>query len=729
MPERRKWKNGQWAFAGCHVDIKGAHWLHELKMFQFLPQQMEPQFEDWGAVSLDGSSEPDIRRWLMTDGTGSFMSSALTGAKLSRYDGVVLALIPPVSRFNLLSGTDETLTVEPVLSSAGPTKRTEFELATNYWRGGHVAPEGWQYLKSFSYAVCPTWAFELKEGWFIKQACMLQEKRCLVLGYSWVAKSAKVPTQLRIELVANCRDFHHETKGNDNWQFKQVISEGRVEIRAYESAPLLTVRFDRGRYQQSPSWWWGYFWPEEHARGLGDSEDCFHVGSLTAQLADRESLTICAALGDVPHVSINEAVKQTWRRRHRLLRQAGDPKNVFLRALTLAADQFLVQRESSNSKSVIAGYPWFNDWGRDTMISLPGLCLCTGRSEDARSILETFGRYCSEGMLPNNFPDTGEEPHYNNADATLWWAWALKEYYDHTGDLNLVREQLPLLGSVVHWHIKGTRYSIKVDPDDGLVSAGESGVQLTWMDAKVGDYVVTPREGKPVEITALWYNFLCLVQYFCDLCSEQVPGEEWRESLGHICAQLAERAKAGFDLYWIEESGYLADVLRRDGSRDLSLRPNMLIALSLQHPILDKERGKLVLEAAEKHLLTPYGLRTLSPDAPAYCGQYGGGKASANQYDRDITYHQGTVWPWLLGPWVDARLSVYGPTKGNLEFMEKHFSALEHHTLYEACVGSVSEIFDGDPPHKPRGCFAQAWSVAELLRVLKKIHAIKEKIG
>jgi predicted glycogen debranching enzyme len=693
----------------------------------FLSQQIgDSQFEDWGSIQLGNNALPDTRRWLATDGTGSYIADALTGARLSRYDGLVIALSPPVDRVSLLAGTDEILMV-PNDASVPPTT---YELATNYWRSGNISPQGWRFLKSFSYTICPTWVFELKEGWLVKQALMLSDERRLVLGYTWVARAACAPVQLRLELVANCRGFHQETRGSESWQFQQFVTDGSVEIKAYDTAPSLTVTFDRGHYQEQPAWWWGYFWPEERARGLTDSEDCFHAGSLTAQLEDGHSLTVCAGLAHDQHMSIDEAVKRLWNRRRQLLERSGDSQSTFVHSLVLAADQFLVQRLSSNSKSVIAGYPWFNDWGRDTMISLPGLCLATGRYEEACSILETFARYLSEGMIPNNFPDADEQPHYNTADATLWWAWTLKEYLQQTDDLNFIEAQLPLLRSVVEWHVKGTRFGIKVDPEDGLLAVGEPGVQLTWMDAKVGDYVVTPREGKPVEINALWYNFLREVEYFHQTSSDYLSGSEKKQHVDFAvhCSELAEQAKAGFEKFWIEESGYLADVIRRDGSRDLALRPNMMIALSLPYPILDLERGKSVLSEAEKYLLTPYGFRTLSPNDPAYCGQYGGGKEEANQFDRDVTYHQGTVWPWLLGPWVDARLRVYGPTAENLDFLDQHFSDLERHTLHEACVGSVSEIFDGDPPHTPRGCYAQAWSVAEILRALKKIKILKQRL-
>jgi predicted glycogen debranching enzyme len=609
----------------------------------------------------------DLRQWLVTDGTGSFASGTLAGVNTSRYHALLVAsMTPPVDRQSRLMRFEERANGE--------------QLSTSMWRSGAVFPLGYKQLKGFAHEPCPSWLFQTDKGQVIKQITMLPGQRRTIVGYTWLGTGA---CRLELDVIVNHRSMHGE-RTRDDWHPDQQVEASGVAIDD------LQLTWTRGNYELAEAWHEGYRWPEEFARGKRDWEDCLRSGILRVELQHGESVTVTAGF-EAERADIHQAVRATWMRKTGLLTRAGKNTPV-ARALVLAAEQFCVHRQSTDSASVLAGYPWFNDWGRDTMISLPGLTLSTGRPELAASILRTFGHYLSEGMLPNCFPDQGETPAYNTADATLWWGWALWHYHLATGDRKLVEEQLPLLKSVVEHHLDGTRYGIKVD-EDGLLAVGTPDVQLTWMDAKCGDLVVTPRDGKPVEINALWYNFLRVLDSF-------EPGGKYRE--------LAERVQLGFEKFWNGE--YLFDVIRRDGSTDASLRPNQLVALSLPFPILDKERGALVLEAVERELMTPYGLRTLSPKDLAYQGRYGGATDSADQYHRDLTYHQGTVWPWLLGWWADARRYVHGPGKISLS------PELERHLLQEAALGTVSEIFDGDPPHRAVGCFAQAWSVAELLR-------------
>lgn len=462
---------------------------------------------------------------------------------------------------------------------------------------------------------------------------------------------------------------------------------------------------------------------------------------LEATLRSGQSVTIFGAVDDVLYRTIDDVVKISWTHKKQLLTLASTstvPVEHDIQALgtsallTLAADDFIVRRQSTRSNSIIAGYHWFSDWGRDSMISLPGLALSTGRARAARSVLETFGAYLSEGMLPNFFPDSGQAPQYNTSDATLWWASALLRYYRETTDTQFVREQLPLLESVVEWHQKGTRHGLKMDPDDGLITAGDASVQLTWMDAKVGDLVVTPRSGKAVEINALWYNFLKTIEFlYCATGSAGLhesppgkPGLVGASRKSEYYSEIAELVKSNFSKFWNDKAGCFYDYIRDDGVADKSIRPNQLLAASLTFPVATQAQAKSMLDVVESDLLTPKGLRTLSPHDLAYKGNYGDGKEHANQYDRDITYHQGTVWPWLFGPWVDSRIYAYGNEPENYKFIAEKLAPIFDHVLSEGCVGSVSEIFDGDAPHQPRGCVAQAWSVAELLRILKDYPAI-----
>jgi predicted glycogen debranching enzyme len=382
----------------------------------------------------------------------------------------------------------------------------------------------------------------------------------------------------------------------------------------------------------------------------------------------------------------------------------------------LAADQFIIRpagrvEESARARAagdevrtVIAGYHWFTDWGRDTMISLEGLTLATHRYREAGYILRTFAHYVRDGLIPNMFPDGEREGLYHTADATLWFFHAIERYTIATGDDETLRKLLPVLADIVRHHLRGTRFGIHIDPADGLFTQGAEGYQLTWMDAKVGDWVVTPRRGKAVELNALWYNALCLMQ-------------SWTQKYGGAedinLAEHARRARESFNRkFWYEAGGYLYDVVEGDHGNEACCRPNQVFAIALPHPILDRARWEPVMTVVRDRLLTPVGLRSLAPGDPDYKARYYGDLRA-----RDAAYHQGTVWPWLIGPYVDAEMKLPNADRGKLREMVKHFDQ----QLDEACVGQISEVFDAEPPFLPRGCVAQAWSVAEVLRCWLKL--------
>jgi predicted glycogen debranching enzyme len=445
----------------------------------------------------------------------------------------------------------------------------------------------------------------------------------------------------------------------------------------------------------------------ERYRGFDGLEDVLCAAEFSARLEPGAAITLLASTeadaeldGETAYAARRRHEEQVLARfRSAMPAGASDPPDAVER-LALAADQFIVQRaipgEAAPGRSVIAGYPWFADWGRDTMISLPGLALATGRAEIAERILRTFAHFLDRGMLPNRFPDEGQAPEYNTVDATLWYFEALRAYYEHTGDESTLADLYPSLEEIIHWHRRGTRYNIHVDPGDGLLYAGEAGVQLTWMDAKVDDWVVTPRIGKPVEINALWYNALrCMAHFARRLGHSPEPYE-----------RMAEKVQTSFARFWYAVGGYLYDLIDGPEGDDPSLRPNQVFAVSLAHSALDRERQKAVVDVCTQHLLTPYGLRSLAPGEAHYVGRYGG-----DRYARDGAYHQGTVWGWLIGPYVSAYLRVYAERESARATLRPLFDHLRDHG-----VGTLSEIFDGDPPFTPRGCFAQAWSVAEVLR-------------
>jgi predicted glycogen debranching enzyme len=384
----------------------------------------------------------------------------------------------------------------------------------------------------------------------------------------------------------------------------------------------------------------------------------------------------------------------------------------FVQTLAAAADQYIVSR--GDQRTVIAGYHWFGDWGRDTMIALPGLTLPTGKYDVAQSILRTFAKHVDQGLLPNRFPDAGETPEYNTVDATLWFFEAARAYVNYAGDLEFVRNELyPVFADIIAWHVRGTRFGIKVSPS-GLLSSGEPGVQLTWMDAKVGDWVVTPRRGKPVEIQALWYNALCIMEDF----ARQFGDDEGQK---RYC-NMATVASWSFNrLFWNEKDGCLYDVVN-GGTPDSSTRPNQIFAVSLPHSMLSMERARAVVHKVQEQLLTPVGLRTLAASDPQYRGRYTGGPT-----ERDGAYHQGTVWPWLLGAFITAYVKVNGGDTEARRQAGEWLRPLQEH-LSHAGLGHISEIFEGDPPHRPCGCIAQAWSVAEVLRAyVEDVKGMKPK--
>ena len=420
---------------------------------------------------------------------------------------------------------------------------------------------------------------------------------------------------------------------------------------------------------------------------------------LSAVLLPNESLTLIASTDETPNLDGISAWAERQAYERHLLDQSGlTVEPPWVQHLVLAADQFVVRRTlpgDINGRTILAGYPWFSDWGRDTMISLPGLTLITGRHDVAKEILRTFSRFVNQGLLPNRFPDEGEAPEYNTADATLWYFDAIRAYHNATGDDALLRDLYGVLQEIIEWHVSGTRYNIHVDSADGLLYAGEPGVQLTWMDAKVDNWVVTPRIGKPVEINALWFNALRTMLDFARRLGEPVYRYE----------ALAEKVRAGFARFWNEAAGYCYDVIEGPHGDDASLRPNQLLAVALTHTPLDARQQRAVLDACARQLLTPHGLRSLTPDDPAFVGRYAG-----NQGERDAAYHQGTAWSWLMGPFVRAHLRVFRDPALARSYLTPLIQHLADHGL-----GSISEIFDGDAPFTPRGCIAQAWAVAELL--------------
>jgi predicted glycogen debranching enzyme len=465
--------------------------------------------------------------------------------------------------------------------------------------------------------------------------------------------------------------------------------------------PALNMSFGPGRYEHSSYWYRQFRYRREQESGYRYKEDLFSPGRLVFTFEQAKSVWLAFSTLDTPIGSVEERKVREIERRTKLTEHPASSSDLG-KALAVSADAFVVRR-GSDAWSVIAGYPWFTDWGRDTMISLPGLMLVTGRFEEARSVMSTFVDSMKDGLIPNRFSDSSSDVEYNTIDATLWLFEAVRKYYDATGDGDFVTQILPKLRASIAHHLEGTRYGIKADKD-GLLRGGTEGVQLTWMDAKIGDKVITARIGKPVEINALWYNALRITTDFCSDFGGLAEESKY-DHFAHKCFESFNKQ------FWNGSRSCLYDLITAEGPDD-SVRPNQVFAISLTYPVLEHARWKSVVETVERELLTPYGLRTLSPMHADYKGRYIGDLEA-----RDHAYHQGTVWPWLLGHFIKAYLRAHGRNGQTIAYCLTLLEPLMRH-LKDAGLGTVSEILDGDPPYTPNGCIAQAWSVAELLRVL-----------
>jgi predicted glycogen debranching enzyme len=631
------------------------------------------------------------REWLETNGLGGFSSSTIVGLNTRRYHGLLTAAThPPVGRIVLLSRLEETLVLDG----------QRFDLSANQYPGV-VHPQGFHYLKQFRLDPFPIFTYEVNGIEIEKSVFMVQGENTTVVEYAVRSKRSLAGARLEIRPLIAFRDYHSTTHANNALNRNVDLQPGLAAVRPYDGVPTLYFAHDAAELDPSGEWFYNFEYAVERERGLDFQEDLFSPMRLQFDLGARAGATIIASTEPRSAGDEGPYRQREIARRNAVLANAPSDDDL-VRQLVAAADQYIVRRGAGST--VIAGYPWFSDWGRDTMIALPGLTLVTGRVDVARGILLEFAKHVDQGMLPNRFPDAGETPEYNTVDATLWFFEAIRAYLDRSGDVALVREQLyPVLTDIVDWHIRGTRYGIRVE-EDGLLAAGVPGVQLTWMDAKIGDWVVTPRHGKPVEIQALWYNALRIMEDFAGRFDHPEAAKRY--------AGMAAKASASFKrLFWNEAAGCLYDVVHGD-DRDASIRPNQVLAASLCFTMLPLDKTRRMLEVVERELLTPIGLRSLTPKDPQYRPRYEG-----DPFRRDSAYHQGTVWPWLMGPFLTAYVKTNG---GTTKSRKQAMAWLEgfRRNLEEGGLGQISEIFDAEPPHRPRGCFAQAWSVAELLRAV-----------
>jgi len=655
----------------------------------------------FGREILGNLELAESREWLVTNGIGGFASGTAAGTSTRRYHGLLMAsLQPPTDRTLLVAGMDETV------HCGG----TSFPLATNRWLSGDVSPKGYLQMESFHLeGTKPVWRYALADALLEKRVWMKQGENTTFVEYTLARGNS--PVEIEGKILVSYRDFHATTHG-DGWQMRIEPVEKGIRVVAFEGATPFFLKSASAAFEPRHEWYRDFFLPAERERGLDDHEDRLLAGVFRSRLAVGEKLTLMFSTEPEAQTDGEQAralqsnrdlkLFQAWQKRHaETVATPADDEPGWLWQLVLAGDQFVAKRalaDDPDGLTVIAGYPWFCDWGRDTMIALPGLTLPLGRPEIARKILESFARYVDGGMLPNNFPDRGGTPQYNTIDAAMWYFEAVRQYFEATQDLALVNKLFPVLSAIVDAHVAGTRYNIKVDPADALLYGGSPEVQLTWMDAKIGDWVVTPRIGKPVEINALWINALNTMGEFARRLAR--PRE------GYL--KLKEKAQKNFQKFWNPKRKCCFDVIDvPGGGADAALRPNQVFAVSLPVSPLTREQCRGVVDTLGRELLTSFGLRSLGPSEPGYVGRYAGGPR-----ERDAAYHQGTVWAWLLGPYALAHYKVYGDRAAAQSFLEPL-----GRSIYSAGLGSISEIFGGDAPFPATGCFAQAWSVAETFRV------------
>jgi predicted glycogen debranching enzyme len=636
------------------------------------------------------------REWLVTNGLGGFASGTVAGILTRRYHGLLIAALePPLGRTLLVSKVDEILWYDGRCYSLG----------ANRWKDGSIAPDGFRLIERFRLVgTIPVWTFACGDALIEKRVWMQEGANTTFVRYD-VARGTAGPVELEIKALVNYRSFHAVTHA-DGWRMEVARVEHGLRVVASPGAVPFYLLSPSAVAEPQNEWYRSFDLAEEQRRGLDDCEDHLLAGLFRARLSSGESLTLVLSTDPATVLDSTAALAARLDLEEKLVEhrvaarpQASLDAPPWIRQLVFAAAQFPVQRslaKDASASSIIAGYPWFSDWGRDTMIALPGLTLETGRTDLARSLLRSYGLFLDQGMLPNVFPEGGDPPAYTSVDAALWYFEAVRQYHDETSDLGLVRELFPALEAIVDWYAHGTRYSIQVDLSDSLLHAGDASTSLTWMDARVGGQPVTARAGKPIEVNALWYNALRTMARFAFALNK--PIDDY--------TRLAERVQESFARFWNAEAGYCFDVLDTPSGNDSSLRPNQIFAVSLPECPLGGEERAAIVNICARRLMTSHGLRTLDSADPRYRGTYGGAPE-----ERDAAYHQGTVWAWLLGPFVLAYLRVYGDPISASTFIEP----MAHHLL-AAGLGSISEIFDAEPPFTARGAIAQAWSVGEILR-------------
>ncbi|MBP7560312.1 MAG: glycogen debranching enzyme family protein [Armatimonadetes bacterium] len=655
------------------------------------------RFTGTDLTDLERSS---AREWVLSNGRGAYASSTLANVSTRRYHGLLVAGARPLADRRLLVAK---------LSEAILDRVLRIELGCNKYPDV-IHPKGHELLEEVDAGGCVVrHLWRLKSGALERRVAMARDRDVTAVVYRWIGPE---PVTLELRPLTACRAYHHCQREHAEFDGSLVVQGQRAVMRPYPGGPEIHFGFERGEVTPLGVWYYNLQYDRERIRGLDFEEDLFCPGRWAIELVPEVPVGITLATVETDGAEAHSILGAAETHEAEVIGEGvlGGSADTRVRALLVAADSFVARRDSGQT-TIVAGFHWFTDWGRDAMIALPGITLPQGRLDLARSVIEGFAAHMSQGIIPNRFPDHGEAPDYNTVDATLMMFVAAKRVVDALAPAerrDFVAGLWPALTDSIDWHVRGTLYGIQVDPEDGLLRQGDAYHQLTWMDAKVGDWVVTPRAGKPVEIAALWFNALMIAAEFGELLGESEASERF--------GLMAERAKASFEGgFWHEEGGYYGDVLTPSGL-DTRLRCNQAIALALPYEIADRTHVLSALRVMEEKLLTPMGLRTLSPDEPDYRGIYIGAPQ-----ERDAAYHSGTVWAWPIGSFLRAYLRVHEETAEAKDQVRAWLEPLLEHVGREGCVGSINEIFDAEPPHTPRGAVSQAWSVAEVLDVLAQL--------
>ena len=661
------------------------------------------------SIPVDKKSIEDLltKEWLLTNDRGSYASSTIIGCNTRRYHGLLVgSLNPPANRIMALANC-----LEMVILNGNVLNLSTFEFHNKF------TPAGFTFLNRFRRNAGVHFDYQLPQFQVTKSVYLLRDADMVALVYDFTA--VRQPLEFVLRPFVGLRDFHTLQKSyahiSSAW-----LSDGLLIRHDTPGSCELFLRCPSMDFEKDEQWWFNFTYRNDEQRGQDFTEDLWTPGFFKGTIDSPTKLVFWANLGISGKTVIElqtdiETVREDLRTYQNTLTAAPGTMDEKLRKLCLAADQFITKRQPSEGceprTTILAGFPWFADWGRDAFIALPGLLLSTGRFEEAKSVLTTFAAAADEGMIPNRFDDYSNTAHFNSVDASLWFINAAFQYLNATGDSEtFTRQLLPVIRCIIDSYRNGTRADIRAD-SDGLITAGNEQTQLTWMDAKYDGVAFTARHGKAVEVNALWYNALCLLAQFYDNHDDTENAKRYHE--------MADKVKTSFcGLFWNKEAGYLYDCILPDGSADASLRPNQIFAVSLPFSPLSPQQQKAVVDAVQKNLLTPFGLRTLNVQDSRYKGVYEG-----PQKERDQAYHQGTVWPYLLGPFVESYLKVNGFSRKSKKKAAQFIKPLMRHLTEDGCLGQICEIFDGDAPHKPKGCFAQAWSVAELIRAYQLINS------